>query len=220
MFHPKTVRFWNKFLFLGELFLEVLYMASYCYRCECCYCLAYRLAEWYKQQSRSVFTFWNTDHFLHFLCPCGALELRDDLVFTSEIRPYLLTVSRNQGDWSQSSLCRQCALCVCACFPCPPKPLPLLLMWCQSHGFQAPRAVNQNQILFLTTLNPPPLALALSTSISPWTLCTTYLRSDQICSIICWLQEGQCLARKPSSHYKHVFLVLASFQSSSVPQRD
>lgn len=72
-------------------------------------------------------------------------------MFTSEIRPYLLTVSGNQGDWSQSSLCRQ--RCVCVFRPPAPSP-PLLLMWCQSHGFQAPRAVNQNQILFLTALNP------------------------------------------------------------------
>ncbi len=73
--------------------------------------------------------------------------------------------------------------------------------WCQSHGFQAPRALNQNQIVFLTTLNPPPCwwlakahALALSTSISLWTQRTTYQRSDHICSFISWLQEGRCLA--------------------------
>lgn len=97
-----------------------MYKASYRYRCECCYCLA----GWQSDINSSQDLFLPSDHFLHFLCPCGALELRDLLVFTSEIRPYLLTVSRDQGDWSQSSLCRQFALCVCACFPRAPPPTP------------------------------------------------------------------------------------------------
>lgn len=86
--------FRTNFCFLDELFLEILYKASYRYRCECCYCLA----GWQSDINSSQDLFLPSDHFLHFLCPCGALELRDLLVFTSEIRPYLLTVSRDQGD--------------------------------------------------------------------------------------------------------------------------
>lgn len=120
--------FRTKFCFLDELFLEILYKASYRYRCECCYCLA----GWQSDINSSQDLFLPSDHFLHFLCPCGALELRDLLVFTSEIRPYLLTVSRDQGDWSQSSLCRQFALCVCACFPHPPSPNPFHFSSCDA----------------------------------------------------------------------------------------
>lgn len=146
-----------------------------------------------RVKSSSFFTLWSTDHFLHFLLSLwssGAQRSSGVYVWNQTISAYC--------QWKPRRLITKLIMCVFSSPP--PKPLPLL-MWCQSHGFQAPRAVNQNQILFLTTLNPPPcwwlakaLALALSTSISPWTLRTTYQRSDHICSIISWLQEGRCLA--------------------------
>lgn len=70
-------------------------------------------------------------------------------LFTSPSCLYLLTVSGNQGNWSQSLLwCQEwnthCAYGRWDTYTLIATLLLPLLMWCQSHGFQASSSVNQN----------------------------------------------------------------------------
>lgn len=94
---------------------------------------------------------------LSYVCVPVAVHQLELLLFTSPSCLYLLTVSGNQGNWSQSLLwCQEwntCCVRVCACgswtHTHTHKPFATLLlphlMWCQSHGFQTSSSVNQNQ---------------------------------------------------------------------------
>ncbi len=153
-----------------------------------------------RVKSSSFFTLWSADHFLHFFVV--PVELWSSEIFwcLPLKSGYICLLSVENKETDHKAHYAGSTHCVCVFLAPLPNPFHFS-SWCQSHGFQAPRALNQNQIVFLTTLNPPPCwwlakahALALSTSISLWTQRTTYQRSDHICSFISWLQEGRCLA--------------------------
>lgn len=149
-------------------------------------------------------------------------------MFTSEIRPYLLTVSGNQGD---TKLIMPAVLCVCVSSPRPVPSAPPHVMpvtWfpgTQSSKSESDLIFNRSKSKWLAEA----LVLASSSSISPWK------PMHHLPQIWWYLQHYLPAAKRggawhgrrwkealchASAHYKRVFLCLCFFQRSFVPERD
>ncbi len=183
-----------------------------------------------RVKSSSFFTLWSADHFLHFFVV--PVELWSSEIF------WCLPLNQATSAYCQwktrrliTKLIMQAARTVCVFSSPPPKPLPLLLVMPVTWFPGTQSIKSESDCIFNHSKSTAMLMVSKGACFSPLYLHFPLNPAHHLPKIWSYLQlylltaRGEVFGmatdeRKPTAYYKHVFLVLASFQGSSVSQWD